>query len=129
MSPAAKYFLIVAGALAAIAGPSTLAAPAAPETSELGTKSAPVKTNTALLEGKWHSIKMTPRSGLPAIHFYDKLNPVWWLQNSDEPAPPPGYKPNKKRKNIKGPFRNPFHNFGNYVIGIAEKPHLRSGRY
>jgi hypothetical protein len=78
---------------------------------------------------RWHSIKVTPRAGLPKIHFYNKLNPVWWVENSDEPVPPKWYKPDDRRRVMKWHFRNPFHNFGNYVIGVADKEFVRSGKY
>lgn len=80
-------------------------------------------------DGKWHTIQVPPRRNLPKIHFYDKLNPVWWLKNSDEPSPPADYKPNDKLRKLKWSFRNPFHNFSNYVIGIGDKQFTRSGRY
>ncbi len=78
---------------------------------------------------RWHSIKVTPRAGLPKIHYYNKLNPVWWVENSDEPVPPKWYKPDDRRRVMKWHFRNPFHNFGNYVIGVADKEFVRSGKY
>ena len=85
----------------------------------------PADTNAA----RWHSIKVTPRAGLPKVHFYDKLNPVWWAENSDEPVPPKWYKPEDRHRVMKWHFRNPFHNFGNYVIGVADKEFVRSGKY
>jgi hypothetical protein len=94
------------------------------------TENTPPKYSTTnSLEGKWHTIQVTPRRDLPKIHFYDKLNPVWWLKNSDEPAPPADYKPHDKLRKLKWNFRNPFHNFSNYVIGISDKKFTRSGRY
>ena len=78
---------------------------------------------------RWHSIKVTPRAGLPKIHYYNKLNPVWWVENSDEPVPPEWYKPDDRRRVMKWHFRNPFHNFDNYVIGVADKKFVRSGKY
>ena len=88
-------------------------------------KRPPVDTNAA----RWHSITVTPRAELPKIHFYDKLNPVWWVKNSDEPVPPEWYKPDDRHRVMKWHFRNPFHNFGNYVIGVADKKFVRSGKY
>jgi hypothetical protein len=49
---------------------------------------------------RWHSIKVTPRADLPKIHFHDKLNPVWWMENSDEPVPPEWYQPDDRRRVI-----------------------------
>ena len=82
----------------------------------------PANTNAA----RWHSIKVTPRSDQPKIHFYNKLNPVWWAKNSDEPVPPDWYQPEDRGRVMKWHFRNPFHNFGNYVIGVADKEFVRS---
>jgi hypothetical protein len=78
---------------------------------------------------KWHSIVMTPRTNLPAIHFYDKLNPIWWLGNADEPRAPDWYRPNARTRNFTWYLRNPLSNFSNYVIGIADKKSVRSGKY
>lgn len=76
---------------------------------------------------RWHTIKVTPPPWLPEIHFYDKLNPVWWLGNVDDPAPPAWYQPENKHRNTRWRFRNPLHNFNFYVIGVADKPFYRSG--
>ena len=78
---------------------------------------------------QWHTIKVTPRPGRPKIHWYDKLNPIWWVKNADDPVPPDWYKPDDKHRVTKWHFRNPFHNFTSYVIGISDKESLRSGRY
>lgn len=75
----------------------------------------------------WHSVKILPSPRLPKIHFYDKLNPVWWLKNSDEPNPPAWYLPGDPQRRLKWKFRNPFHNFDSYVIGVADKKFTRSG--
>jgi len=88
-------------------------------------KRPPADTNTA----RWHSIKVMPRADLPKIHFYDKFNPVWWVENSDEPIPPAWYKPDDRHRVMKWHFRNPFHNLGNYVIGVADKKFVRTGKY
>jgi hypothetical protein len=77
----------------------------------------------------WHSIHVTPKPDLPEIHFYNKLNPVWWLENADDPVPPMWYRPDDKHRKLKWRFRNPLHNFNFYVIGVADKKIVRSGRY
>lgn len=79
--------------------------------------------------GRWHTISVTPGPNLPKIHFYDKLNPLWWLQNADEPVPPAWYRPKDAHRVMKWHFRNPFHNFDHYVIGVADKQFYRSGRF
>jgi hypothetical protein len=78
---------------------------------------------------QWHSIEITPSPRLKKIHFYNKLNPVWWFKNADAPTPPDWFRPGEKHRVFKWHLRNPFHNFAFYVIGIADKPHIRSGRY
>jgi len=117
-------FLVVMSAQCQSATPR----PKLSETEQPGRESA-AATNTVALAGKWHSVKVTPRPGLPKIHTHDKFNPVWWFKNSDEPVPPAWYKPHDKRRNTKWRLRNPLHNFDNYVIGIADKKFVRSGRY
>mgnify|MGYP001546469645 CR=1 FL=1 len=87
------------------------------------------ETNAAALEGHWHSIKITPPADLPQIHFWRKFDPIWWLENADEPVPPDWYRPHDKGRVTKWHFRNPFHNFTFYVIGIADKKSVRSGCY
>lgn len=77
----------------------------------------------------WQTVQITPRKSTPKIHFYNKLNPVWWFKNSDDPKPPDWYKPNDKHRKLKWSFRNPMHNFNFYVIGVADKKFHRSGRF
>ncbi len=85
----------------------------------------PADTNSV----HWHSIRVAPKQDLPEIHCYDKLNPVWWLQNADDPVPPAWYQPGNPHRALKWRFRNPLHNFNFYVIGVADKHFVRSGRY
>jgi hypothetical protein len=77
----------------------------------------------------WHGLVHHPGTNLPAIHFYDKLNPVWWAENANEPTPPPWYQPGDPHRDLKWHFRNPFHNFDFYVMGVADKKFTRYGRY
>ena len=68
----------------------------------------------------------------PKLHRFStwqKLNPIWWLGNADDPEPPKTYRPGKRTRMVTWYFRNPFHNFTFYVIGIGDKVHLRVGRY
>jgi hypothetical protein len=117
--------LILVVALLLIGGQSTFALPEPAAWQPQPTKCPPADPNSP----RWHSIKVTPRAELPEIHFYNKLNPVWWLENSDEPVPPKWYKPDDKHRVMKWHFRNPFHNFSFYVIGVADKEFVRSGKY
>lgn len=86
-------------------------------------------TNSLSREGSWHSVEVRPRKKLPEISTWNKFNPVWWFGNIDDPVPPAWFRPDEKRRVFKWHLRNPFHNFTFYVIGIADKPHVRSGRY
>jgi hypothetical protein len=87
---------------------------------------------TALLEApeaRWHTIRISPKPTPGKIQFYQKLNPVWWLGNVDEPTPPDWYCPGDRHRAFKWYVRNPFHNFGHYVIGVADKKFYRSGKF
>ena len=117
--------LILVVVLLLIGGQSTFARPEPAAWQPRPMKRPPAGTNSA----KWHTITITPHPGRPKIHFYQKLNPVWWVKNSDEPVPPEWYRPDDKHRVMKWHFRNPFHNFGNYVIGVADKEFVRSGKY
>jgi len=76
-----------------------------------------------------HTVTKMPGPNTPKIHFYDKLNPVWWVENANEPVPPAWYLPDDKQRVLKWHFRNPFHNFDFYVIGVADREFTRSGHY
>jgi len=86
-------------------------------------------SNAVTQPSRWHTIQVTPRPGQPAIRTRDKFNPVWWFENCDEPAPPDWYRPANPHRVFLWRCRNPFHNFDNYVIGIADQPFRRSGRW
>jgi len=77
----------------------------------------------------WHTVQIRPGPHAPKIHFYNKLNPIWWLKNSDDPVPPDWYRPNEKHRRMMWSFRNPLHNFHFYVVGVADKTFYRSGKY
>ena len=113
--------LTAAFSLAARAQPIALVADA-------GTNSV-AATNVPALDGHWHSLNVVPKPGLPEIDFYNKLNPVWWMENADDPVPPAWYRPTDRHRAAKWRFRNPFHNFDFYVIGVADRQFVRSGRY
>jgi hypothetical protein len=87
----------------------------------------PMKRDTNAVP--WHTIKVTTGPDLPEIRWYDKFNPVWWLQNADEPVPPSGYLPDDRHRKLKWGFRNPCHNVCFYVIGVADKETVRSGHH
>jgi len=58
-----------------------------------------------------------------------KLNPIWWLGNADDPLAPDWYRPGQPFRNVIWYFRNPFHNLNFFVIGVSDKPFIRSGRF
>jgi hypothetical protein len=87
-----------------------------------------VRTNTAP-KTDWRTIKVHPGPRAPKIHFYDKLNPVWWFKNCDDPRPPAWYRPDDPHRKVWWSFRNPLHNFNFYVIGVGDKTFYRSGRF
>jgi hypothetical protein len=104
--------------------------PARAQKNPFATTATPMKRPAADPNApRWHTIKVNPPPGLPEIHFYDKLNPVWWLANNDDPIPPAWYLPEDKCRETKWRFRNPLHNFNFYVIGLADKTFHRSGRH
>lgn len=72
---------------------------------------------------------MEQRTNLPPIHFYNKINPVWWFGNADEPHAPAWYRPDRCCRDFLWHLRNPFSNFSNYVIGVADKQTVRYGFY
>ena len=122
--------LIVAAALSTASGQSISPPPAATTAKLSGTNSvAAATTNPAVLDGKWHRITVRPSTNLPSIRIWQKFYPVWWFENSDEPVPPAWYRPGEKHRVTLWHCRNPFHNFDFYVIGIADKKSVRSGRY
>lgn len=72
---------------------------------------------------------MPVRTNLPSIHFYNKINPLWWFGNADQPHAPAWYRPDASFRDFAWHCRNPLANFSNYVIGIGDKQSVRSGRY
>src|SRR5215469_11187587 len=80
------------------------------------------------LAGTWHGFRVYQTTNLD-ICSCQKLNPVWWLGNQDEPIPPPWYRPNARFRSLRWHLRNPMHNFSHYVVGVADKETVRFGRY
>ncbi|MDD5165455.1 MAG: hypothetical protein PHG25_02875 [Candidatus Pacebacteria bacterium] len=89
-------------------------------------QSSVLGTNTP---ARWHTVFVPAKTNHPPIHWYNKINPVWWAGNVDEPIAPSWYEPSNSWRTVKWHFRNPFHNFNYYVIGVADKDTYRSGRY
>lgn len=86
-------------------------------------------TNAISEERQWYSVVLRPPPDFKPIHFYEKINPVWWLQNRDEPHPPAWFEPGGKHREFKWWLRNPIHNLSFYVIGVVDKTTVRSGRF
>jgi glycosyltransferase involved in cell wall biosynthesis len=80
-------------------------------------------------EPPWHGVAIAPRPNLPRIHWHDKINPVWWFGNADDPVPPDWYEPGHPHRQRDWFFRNPLTNFSFFVIGVADKNFVRYGRY
>jgi hypothetical protein len=55
--------------------------------------------------------------------IWKKLNPVWWFLNDDEPDPPDWQLPGKPYlvRQLSWYARNPFPNFGKYVLGVYDR--------
>lgn len=65
-------------------------------------------------------------STLPGLQ---KWNPLWWFGNADDPVPPDWYRPGSICRRPLWQLRNPLHNFSFYVIGVADRPFTRSGKF
>jgi len=61
--------------------------------------------------------------------LWQKINPIWWLGNADEPVAPDWYRPGGRCRNLMWHLRNPCHNFDCYVIGFSDKRFIRVGRF
>jgi hypothetical protein len=72
----------------------------------------------------WHEPDRSTHFGLAK-----KLDPIWWLGNSDDKQPPRTYMPGKCGRRVAWFFRNPLHNFTFYVIGMSDKTFSRVGPF
>src|SRR5215469_15888553 len=104
-----------------VAGGACFLAVATNAVAESSQTNAPVCTNAVPRHAHWQTEHVKPGPEAPKIHFYNKLNPVWWFKNADDPKPPDWYKPDDSHRNLKWSFRNPMHTFNFYVIGVADK--------
>jgi hypothetical protein len=66
---------------------------------------------------------------VPAGRNLTKWNPIWWFGNVDDPEPPAWYRPGSPSRGWLWQLRNPLHNFTFYVIGIADQPFTRDGKF
>jgi hypothetical protein len=87
----------------------------------------PVPPAEQAKQGTWHTVGIAPKR--TDLSTWSKFNPVWWFGNVDDPEPPAWFRPGESGRVFRWHLRNPFHNLTFYVLGIADKPHSRSGRY
>jgi hypothetical protein len=78
-----------------------------------------------------HELSVLTNSASPLRHFsaWQKLNPIWWFGNADDPVPPADYRPGKSWRKLTWQLRNPGHNLTFYVLGVADKRFTRKGPY
>lgn len=74
------------------------------------------------------SVTRIPKQ-LHQFSLRQKLNPVWWFGNADEPVPPKWYRPGQRGRTFYWHLRNPWHNFDCYVIGVSDQIITCSGRF
>lgn len=88
-------------------------------------------TRTERIPSQTASTLTTTRSAdlQPPDSAFPKWNPIWWFGNVDDPEPPAWYRPGSPSRRCLWQLRNPLHNFSFYVIGIADKPFTRAGRF
>ena len=85
-------------------------------------------TNAAVAEASsppkrvFHVPKLKPTTA-------QKLNPLFWFSNMDDPVPPKWYRPDNRCRTVLWHFRNPLHNLFFYVLGIADKEFEIVGRF
>ena len=80
----------------------------------------PPSTESWIISPDGRSASVSGRIPQP---LWKKLNPVWWLLNDDEPDPPHWQLPGKPYllRQLSWYVRNPFHNFGKYVLGVCDR--------
>lgn len=84
--------------------------------------------------GRWGSPESQPAGkadggAVASGRVLRKWNPVWWFGNADDLEPPAWYRPGSANRRWLWRLRNPFHNFTFYVVGVADKPFTRTGRF
>lgn len=65
------------------------------------------------------------------IAWWAKLTPWFWFANEDDPTPPYWYEPTRQEwdRRIRFRLRNAGHNVGFYILGTADRPSWRWGRF
>lgn len=61
--------------------------------------------------------------------WWKKIQPWWWLMNDEEPRPPADMYQGKPEwlRLLLWYLRNPFQNFGKYVIGVYDRNYTVTG--
>jgi len=77
------------------------------------------ETDVAIFKSKWRK----------PFSILNKINPIWWFLNEDDPTPTPDYAPTNPQwlRNTQWNLRNPLHNFTFYVIGVSDRDNVRFG--
>ena len=83
-------------------------------------------SESAVVSPEPKTVRHTPQRQIEPL---DKLNPVFWFGNIDDPTPPAKYRPNDSGRKARWYMRNSCHNLTFYVIGIADKEFVRVGRH
>jgi hypothetical protein len=80
----------------------------------------PTATETWIVSPDGRTASVSGRVRQP---IWKRLNPVWWFLNVDEPDPPDWQLPEKPFiiRQLSWYLRNPLHNFGKYVLGVADR--------
>ena len=60
------------------------------------------------------------------IQLSKKLNLLWWCGNDWDKSPPAWSMPGCEEwlRRLNWWFRNPFHNFGRYVLGVGDQNYI-----
>lgn len=90
----------------------------------------PVATRSVVSTNKplWHTVRIAGKTNV-MVRTIDRINPLWWFGNVDDPLPPDWYRPGKSLRRTTWFVRNPMHNLMFYTVGIADKDSARSGYY
>lgn len=92
-----------------------------------GETRVPVERQAASPHHYYH-VPRHPGGAERPVQGLAKLDPRWWVKNSDDPLPW-WWKPEAPLEVRRRTWflRNPFHNFTHYVIGITDRHHHRYG--
>jgi hypothetical protein len=62
-------------------------------------------------------------TGRKPVSIWWKLNPIWWLGNTNEPWPPSWYLPQRPFwwRTLFWYCRNPIQNFLDFIVGVVDR--------